>query len=101
MQAMDSVATWVASLGVIAAFYICGFFSKRWNALLRAKWQFGMNEVTLPVLISLAQLKISRSPSTSVTMLEEEVVVAEVTCELPCPPQHQAYITRSVCHQRG
>jgi hypothetical protein len=96
VQAMESVAAWLASLGFIAAFYIFLFFNKKWNAQHRAKWQFEINEVYLPFLISLARLKISRSPSGSVTTLEEDVVMAEVSCELSCLPQHQACITRSV-----
>ena len=97
MQAMESGAVELAFLVLIAAFYIFRFFINKWNALHRAKWQFEINnEMQLPFLISVARLKISRTPSGSVTTLEEDLVMAEVSCELPCPPQHQACVTRSV-----
>lgn len=97
MQAMESGAVELAFLVLIAAFYIFRFFINKWNALHRAKWQFEINnEMQLPFLISVARLKISRTPSGNVTTLEEDLVMAEVSCELPCPPQHQACVTRSV-----
>jgi len=57
---------------------------------------FDHKKELLQMYISLAQFMISRSSSGGITKLEEDVAMAQVSCEMSCVPQHQACITRSV-----
>ena len=93
---MDSFYVWLAVLVLEVAFAIFLFFNKKW---VEQDWEntfYDHQKGQLRTYITLAQLKISRSPSGGITKLEEDVAMAQVSCEMSCVPQHQACITRSV-----
>ncbi len=92
MQSMEGVAAELAFLVLIVAW----FFNEKWNALKDARMLFERNKRTLRNRISTARQLISSTPSGVCHVLEVDVAVAEVSCELSCLPQHQACITSSV-----
>jgi hypothetical protein len=93
---MESVYVWLAVLGFNVAFAIFLFLLNRWIEQYRAEVLFDHKKELLQMYISLAQFMISRSSSGGITKLEEDVAMAQVSCEMSCVPQHQACITRSV-----
>jgi len=66
------------------------FFTWRWNEHDRASARFKPRMKLLRLLIDVARHAISSSPSGSATVLETDVAVAEVSCEMTCLPNHLA-----------
>ncbi len=87
MQSMESVYEWLAFPVFILAFSTFLFFHNRWIED-HAKLLFDSKKDLLQTLISVARVKISRSPSGACHLLEIDVARAEASCELS--------ITRSV-----